>query len=411
MDIARIIERIKNILLTPKTEWPAIAADTAPAPSIYKGHVLLLAAVSALASWLGSSVLGAAFGALGFGAGFFLLTAILGFLMTFVAVFVSAWLTNALAPNFGGTADALQALKTVAYAWTATWVASIAGIVPLIGWLVAIAGVVYAIYLFYMGCQHTMKVPADKAAGFTAVVILLTIVLMFIVNMITTSVATMVAGRSLLGGAASQIERAAEAAEKAAESASAAGSDSSKSGAAAAAAGAAAVSSVLGALAGKEGAVIREALPTDEIKTFLPESIGAMKRLSMSVNRSQAMGMQISQGEASYDAGDGKRISLSVVDTGGAAGFVAMAGAAVAMGEQESESDTGFTRTKRDGSRWFHEEWDKSSGQGEYSVFVADRFVVKADGEASSFDQIKSVVGGVDLSRLEALKNSGAAAK
>jgi hypothetical protein len=415
MDIGKIVERIKNILLTPKTEWPAIAADPAPAQSIYTGHVLLLAAVSAIAGWLGGTLLGSAFGVFRMGATFFLVTAIVNFLVAFVAVFVSAWLTDALAPNFGGTKNSLQALKTVAYAWTASWVASIATIVPFLGFLVVLAGLVYSIYLFYQGCQHTMKVPTDKAAGFTAVVIVLTIVLVWIFSWVTSAITGRMAVRSLFGGATSQIEEAAQAAAErasdAAEAAADAGdtsADAARKSAAAAAAGAAAVSGVLGALAGKAGSPAREALPTDDLKTFLPETIGGLKRASISVSRNKAMGMQISQGEASYDAGEGKRIELSVVDTGGAAGFLALAGAAVAMGEQETESDDGFTRTKRNGSRWFHEEWSKSSQRGEYSAFIADRFVVKAEGEAANFDQIKAVVEGVDLGRLESLKDAGA---
>jgi hypothetical protein len=187
--------------------------------------------------------------------------------------------------------------------------------------------------------------------------------------------------------------------------------DSARAGAAAAAAGTAAVSAALGALAGKAGAVPHDALPTDDLKSFLPDSIGSMKRMTLSVNRSQTMGMQISKGEASYDAGDGNRIALSVVDTGGASGFLALAGAAVAMGEQETETDKGFDRTKRAGSRWLHEEWDSASKHGEYSVFIADRFMVKAEGDAASFEQIKGVVDGIDLARLESLKDSGAQVK
>ena len=139
MNIAKIVERIKNILLTPKVEWPAIAADPAPAASIYQGHVLLLAAVSALAGWLAWAFLGSISNAFGFGSNFFLVSAVLSFVLTFAAVFVSAWLADTLAPNFGGSKDSLQALKTVAYSWTASWVASIAAIVPVIGWLIAIA--------------------------------------------------------------------------------------------------------------------------------------------------------------------------------------------------------------------------------------------------------------------------------
>jgi hypothetical protein len=421
MDIAKIVERIKNILLTPKVEWPAIATDPAPAASIYQGHVLLLVAVSSIASWVAYSYIGSLVNALGFGPRFFLVSAILSFVLTFAAVFICSWLAGTLAPNFGGTKDALQALKTVAYAWTASWVGSIGAIVPKIGWLIAIAGAIYAIYLFYLGCQHTLKIPAEKAGGFTAVVIILTIILMVVVSSITSSVAGMIAGRSALGYSAAGVEAAAEAAAAAAErageaanaaaAAGGAGADAARASAAAAAAGAAAASAALGALAGKAGAVPHAALSTDDVKSFLPETIAGMKRTSLEVSRNQVMGMQISEGKANYDAGDGNRIELSVVDSGGASGFLALAGGAVSMGEQESQSDHGYSRTRRDGSRWSHEEWDGASKRGGYEVFVADRFIVKAEGNAANIDQIKGVVAGVDLVRLESLKDSGAQTK
>src|SRR3546814_72192 len=81
-----------------------------------------------------------------------------------------------------------QALKTVAYAWTASWVAGIAVIVPWLGWLIAVAGAVYAIYLLYLGLPHTMKCPPEKAGGYTAVSVIIAIVLSWIVGAIIAGV-------------------------------------------------------------------------------------------------------------------------------------------------------------------------------------------------------------------------------
>ena len=84
-------------------------------------------------------------------------------------------------PTFSGQKNQVQALKTVAYAFTAGWVASIGSLVPLLGWLIGLAGVIYGIYLFYLGLPHTMKCPEDKAGGYTAVIIIILIVFWFIV--------------------------------------------------------------------------------------------------------------------------------------------------------------------------------------------------------------------------------------
>jgi hypothetical protein len=54
-----------------------------------------------------------------------------------------------------------------------------------------------------------------------------------------------------------------------------------------------------------------------------------------------------------------------------------------------------------------HESWDTQTKSGEYSVVVANRFTVKASGNAQEIDQLKEVVNDVDLGKLASLKNEG----
>ena len=44
-----LVDRIKNILLSPRTEWPTIAGETATVQSLYVGYILILAAIAPLA--------------------------------------------------------------------------------------------------------------------------------------------------------------------------------------------------------------------------------------------------------------------------------------------------------------------------------------------------------------------------
>ena len=44
MDFAKVIDRVKNILLTPKTEWPVIAAENTTVADLYKNYIVILAA-------------------------------------------------------------------------------------------------------------------------------------------------------------------------------------------------------------------------------------------------------------------------------------------------------------------------------------------------------------------------------
>ena len=52
MDFSRLLARVKSILLTPKTEWPVIAAEPATTVGIYTSYVLLLAALGAICQFL-----------------------------------------------------------------------------------------------------------------------------------------------------------------------------------------------------------------------------------------------------------------------------------------------------------------------------------------------------------------------
>ena len=53
-----LVDRVKNILLTPKTEWDVIAAEATPTASLITGYVLPLAGVAALATFIGYCLVG-----------------------------------------------------------------------------------------------------------------------------------------------------------------------------------------------------------------------------------------------------------------------------------------------------------------------------------------------------------------
>ena len=165
MDSAKLIARAKNILTTPKTEWPVAAAEPATVNNLYLGYIAIIAALPVIAQFIKGSLIGTSFLGVtvraGIGAGIGRM--ILGYILSLVLVYVMALIINALAGTFGAKPNLIQALKTVAYAWTAWWIAGIGVIVPWLGLLIMLAGGVYSIYLLYLGLPHTMQCPAEKA--------------------------------------------------------------------------------------------------------------------------------------------------------------------------------------------------------------------------------------------------------
>ena len=411
MDFNKLIARIKAMLFTPKTEWPVIAAEPTDTASIYKNYIIWLAAIPAVFGFIKGSLIG--YGGMGIhwrtpiGAGIGRMLVM--YALTLVLVFVVALIINALAGTFNAQKSQIQALKTAAYAYTAAWVASIGGVVPWLGVLIAIAGGVYSIYLLYLGLPHTMKCPPEKAAGYTAVTIIISIILSWILAII---VGGMFAGSATLKGLNSstgssvtidkdsslgKLQAMSERMQAAGDKMSKAQKSGDKD------AASQALGTMMGAMSGSDKPV--EALSPGQLKDFLPEKVNGLARTSVSAERNQTMGMQISEAKAEYadtdDDSNSRRRSMHIKlgDVAGAKALLAMGG--MFSSESEKQTADGYERNFRDNGRMIHEKWDNRYKRGEYRIVVADRFTVEASGDADSIDDLKRAVASVNLAGLE----------
>jgi hypothetical protein len=417
MDFSKLIERVKSILVTPKTTWPVIAEEPATAKGIYTGYVLILAAIPALFGFIDSTVMGIHIpfaGTMHLGVGYALSGAILTYVLSIVGVFIAALIVDALAPNFGGQKNSVQALKAVAYAYTASWIAGIGAIVPFMSWLIAIAGAVYSIYLLYLGLPPNMKVTQEKAAGYTAVVVVVAFVVAWIVSLTAGGVMGlgMLARGGLPGslstgssdvkfdpdsrlGKLQQWGKQMEQAGQKMETAQKSGDTKAQ--------GEAFGNMLSAALSGGGGKV--ESLPTDRMKTLLPESLAGLPRKSISAERNNALGLQVSKSQAQYGGDDGAPLTVEITDVGGAQGIMLLAGWAGI--EEDKETGSGYEKTYHQSGRLVHEQWDNSSNSGTYSIVLGERFIAEVRGHAANMDQLKGVLGGLDLAGIEGLKNEG----
>ena len=105
--------------------------------------------------------------------------------LALATTFALALVIDGLAPNFGGQKNQVQALKVAAYSATAGWLAGIFGLIPALA-ILGLLGL-YSLYLLYLGLPILMKVPQDKAMGYSVVVIIVAIVLFLIVGAIGAS--------------------------------------------------------------------------------------------------------------------------------------------------------------------------------------------------------------------------------
>jgi Yip1-like protein len=179
-----LVERVKRILLSPKTEWEVIDAEQTTTAELYTKYIAPLAAIGPIAQFIGYSVFGiGVFGTtyrVPIGSG--ITTAIVTYALTLAGTYILALIIDALAPTFNGQRNQIQALKVAAYSSTASWVAGIFALIPGLRML-GILGL-YSVYLLYLGLPVLMKTPRDRALAYTGVVLIAAIVLFMAVGII-----------------------------------------------------------------------------------------------------------------------------------------------------------------------------------------------------------------------------------
>jgi len=187
MDLNKVMQRARSLLVSPRTEWPVIAAEPATVTDLYRDYIMIVAAIPPICDFVKVSLLGYAWHGFrvyrrGMGAG--LAAAIVEYVISLLAVYVLAVIIESLAPNFGGQANRVQALKVAGYSYTASWVAGFAQILPGLYALFALAGAIYSIFLLYLGLPSTMKVVPEQAGGYTAVIAIIALVVGWVIALI-----------------------------------------------------------------------------------------------------------------------------------------------------------------------------------------------------------------------------------
>lgn len=181
-----IVERIKNILTKPAREWQVIKDEHQATMDLFRGYVAPLAAIPAIAGFIGSVFIGYRLFNQTYRVGFFegLGQAIIMYLLTFVLIFVLGLVIDKLAGTFNGRPDQSQALKVAVYSYTPGWVAGIFLLIPSLAWIHTLASL-YGVYLLYLGLGELMETPKDKALVYTAAVVVAAIVLALIIGAIS----------------------------------------------------------------------------------------------------------------------------------------------------------------------------------------------------------------------------------
>lgn len=370
-----LVDRARNILLKPNQEWPVIAAEPTTVRDIAIGYVLPLAAIGPVATFIGGQVFG--YGALGFTYRPSLLSslgsAIATYVLGVVAIFVLSLIADFLAPRFDGQANRVNAFKLIAYSWTAAALAGVFGLLPSLGFLVFLG--LYGVYLLYLGATPLMKIPADKAAGYTAVTIICAIVANFVVAALAGLLVTrLVPGPTYMNDAGTI-------------------------------SGTATIPGVGQIDLGKaqqaanemEAASRKPAVEPAKLQGLLPAAIAGYQRTAVEANGLGGVG---SEAVGTYEVG-GRSFRLKVTDMT-AIGAIAGIGGALGVTRSREDAD-GYEKTGAVDGRMQSERWNRTNNSGAFSTVVANRFMIEAEGSAASIDELKAAVASVDQGALVSL--------
>jgi hypothetical protein len=173
-----LLQRVKDILLRPNEMWPVLRSEEAGIAAIYKSHVIMMAAVPAVAQAIGLMLIGTSFlgvrhrpsitSTLG--------NAGLSYCVSLAAVYIVALVINGLAPKFESRKNLTRSFTLVAYSWTPAWAAGPLLLIPSLDWLAKLISF-YGFYLFYTGLPVFMEAPRDKVNVYFLCAIVLSAIL------------------------------------------------------------------------------------------------------------------------------------------------------------------------------------------------------------------------------------------
>ncbi len=163
----------------------------------------------------------------------------------------------------------------------------------------------------------------------------------------------------------------------------------------AAQAGAAVIKSLIGG--GKGHA---ETLPREELKTYLPASLGSFARSNSASSKGSFAGISGTTASADYSDGTNS-INVEVTDAVNMTGLTALMD--LAMNAVESEDDSGYEKTVPLGDIKVHEKWRNSGKHSELIGIVGGRFAVEVTANGVEMSAAEQAFQGVDIAKLSAV--------
>ncbi|SRX72353.1 hypothetical protein [Aequorivita antarctica] len=141
-------------------------------------------------------------------------------------------------------------------------------------------------------------------------------------------------------------------------------------------------------------------LTNAELKSWLPDEVNGMKRISYKAGQAGMMG--IASIEAAYANEDkSKKFSINIIDGAGQVGAAATAGMRMVMSQDfEEESENGSRRTVTKNGTKAIEEYRSGNNNSTIQLMEGNRFYLEAKGNNMDLDETWDAIDEIDLDKL-----------
>jgi len=178
-----VLNHVWGLFFHPKQEWKSIKGERCSIGKCYCSHVLILAAIPAIAGYIGTTQVGWSFG----GFEVHRLTtqsafqiAILTYLTMLVAVFSLGKAIQWMGKTYGSKQTLPQAIALAAYTATPLWLMGFFFLYPVlwVNMLIGLPALAYTVYLLYTGVPVMMSVSQERGFLFASAVLAVGLVML-----------------------------------------------------------------------------------------------------------------------------------------------------------------------------------------------------------------------------------------
>lgn len=188
MDYSVLLQRAKNIIITPQKELLKIGNNIEDKKTTITQYALPLIIAVCVAKFIGTFFIGE----YSMNLPFALTSSLIFFAVQYINLYIAIYLINEIFKTFKINTTLDKTASLIIYSSTPSWVLSIIiGVIPVLGKLSFLA--IYSFFIFWIGLSAILKIQEDKKVNVAIISILLMLVSETIISLLGSGILNKIA--------------------------------------------------------------------------------------------------------------------------------------------------------------------------------------------------------------------------